>query len=103
AGILALLEADNFHVICQFIASSAATWAIGSNRAQQVASAAAAICATMLGAYNDPGGADHSMWQGIVSFAARQAVPANYTDAQAAAFGIKEAEDDLRNSDLNPA
>lgn len=101
-GIMSLLEADNFHVICQYLATSAATWAVGNNRPQQIASAAAAICAAILGAYDDPGGAQHANYQSIVALAVRMIVPATYTDAQAAALGIKEAEDDLRYSNLNP-
>lgn len=100
-GILSLLEADNFHVICQCLATSAATWAVGISRAAQVASASAAVCAAILGAYNDPGGLNHANYQAIVAAAARLSVPTTYNDAQAAAYGIKEAEDDMRYGDYN--
>lgn len=96
-GIMALLAADNFYAICDKVAEVTAVQANGGNdRAQRIAGAAAAACAALLGAYDQPGGPNHAAQANIFAVAARLRIGSGsgLNDNRAAAEGIAETEED---------
>lgn len=95
-GLMSLLAADNFYVICDKVAQLAAVHgAAGGNRRQRIAGAAAAACGVFLGGYAIPGGVDWSGQSAIAAAAARLGVPGGAGDNAAANYGITEAETDV--------
>lgn len=91
-GILNLLEADNFYVICQTLAAAGAANALGNSAQEVAASAAAAICATILGCYNDFLGHNYSAQATAIAANARAAWNGQGTVNDAATFGVQYAE-----------
>jgi beta-lactamase superfamily II metal-dependent hydrolase len=95
-GIMSLLAADNLYAICDKVATVMAVHAGVGTRVQRIAGCAAAACAAFYGAYDlPPGGPNFAVQANIFAAAARLAVNAAATDAQAAARGVREAEEDV--------
>lgn len=96
-GIMSLLGADNFYRICDKVAEVTAPHAnTGLDRPQCIAIAAAAACAAILGAYDQPGGPNYAAQANIFAFAAGAKVGSGsgLSDNDAAFEGIDEAEQD---------
>lgn len=91
-GIMSLLEADNFFVICNTLAAAGAAQAIGANPGQIAVSVGAAICATILGCYNDFQGQNYSAQAATIATNARNAWNGLGTVQNAARFGVMYAE-----------
>ncbi|TGE24336.1 MBL fold metallo-hydrolase [Hymenobacter aquaticus] len=101
-GIMSLLAADNFFQICDTIARIAIAEAnMGINRPQQIAAGAAGTCAALIGAYALPG-SDDSMYAISAGMSARAHVVPTTTDADAALWGMQEAESVVGNLPANP-
>lgn len=97
-GIMYLLEADNFYVICDTLAAAgaaAAALAIGTTPQAVAVSAAAAICATILGCYNNFLGQDYSAQAATIATNARAAWNGQGNVQDAARFGLLYAENNV--------
>ncbi len=99
-GIMSLLEADNFFVICETLARAGTAQALGANLGQVAASVGAAICATILGCYDDFQGQNYSAQAATIATNARNAWNGLGTVEDAARFGVLYAENHV-NYPLN--